>query len=74
MRGTVKLFPGGGIFQAVVRAGVDHYRSFGQLGGDFRGGSVRKRQEHNVVARKVLHGGVLQDAARQTVEMRLQFA
>jgi hypothetical protein len=71
---TVELFPRGSVLQAVVRAGVDHYRALGELGRDLGGGPVREREEHDVVPGQVLHAGVLENPARQAMEMRLQFA
>ncbi len=73
VRGAVELFPGGRILEPVVGAGVDHDGACGQLRGDLRGGSVRQGQEHNVVSGQVVHCGVFEDTAGQTVEMGLQF-
>ena len=72
MGGTVELFPGRGVLQAVVSTGVDHYSALRQLRSYLGRGAVRQGQEHHVMAGQVLHRGVFQNPAGQTVEMRLQ--
>ena len=69
---AVERLPRLGGREPVVRTGVHHHGLRGQLRGHRGGLAVRQGQEHDVVPREVLRGGLQDLPVRELVQVRLQ--